>query len=83
MLVDAFGNVPYSEALMGQENSRPKYDDAFTVYKDLVVNLSKAIANLDSNYDGFGTADVLYNGDVAFMEEIWGFFKTKNRNEAG
>ena len=49
---------------MGDENSQPKYDDAFTVYKDLVAKLSSAIADLSSNYEGFGTADVLYNGDV-------------------
>ena len=67
VLIDAFGNVPYTEALMGAENSRPKYDDAFTVYKDLVADLSSAIADLNSNYDGFGSADVLYNGDV----DLW------------
>jgi hypothetical protein len=77
MLVDAFGNVPYSEALMGSENSRPKYNDAFTVYKDLVVNLSEAIANLDSNYEGFGTADVLYNGDVALWKKFGASLKLR------
>lgn len=68
VLVDAFGNIPYSEALMGAENSRPKYDDAYTIYKDLVVRLNKAIADLDPDYDGFGLADVLYEGDVALWK---------------
>jgi hypothetical protein len=77
VLIDAFGDVPYSEALMGSENSRPKYDDAFTVYKDLVVNLSEAIANLDSNYDGFGTADVLYNGDVDLWKKFGASLKLR------
>jgi hypothetical protein len=77
VLIDAFGDVPYSEALMGSENSRPIYDDAFTVYKDLVVNLSEAIANLDSNYDGFGTADVLYNGDVDLWKKFGASLKLR------
>jgi hypothetical protein len=65
VLVDAFGNVPYSEALMGSENSRPKYDDAYTIYKDLLVRINKVIADLDDNYEAFGTADVLYGSDIA------------------
>lgn len=77
ILLDAFGNVPYSEALMGAENSRPKYDDAFTVYKDLVTKLSSAIGNLDSNYDGFGTADVLYNGDVDLWKKFGASLKLR------
>lgn len=65
VLVDAFGNVPYSESLQGSTNSRPKYDDAFTVYKDLIARLNAAIADLDTGYDGYGEADVLYGGDIA------------------
>lgn len=69
-LVDAFGDVPYTEALMGGDNSRPKYDDAYTIYKDLFVRLDKAIADLDGNFDGFGSADVLYNGDVSLWKKF-------------
>jgi hypothetical protein len=77
ILVDAFGDIPYSEALKGAENSRPKYDDAFTVYKDLVEVLSGAISDLDSNYDGFGTADVLYNGDVGLWKKFGASLKLR------
>jgi hypothetical protein len=70
VLVDAFGNVPYSEALMGSENSRPKYDDAYTIYKDLLVRVNKVIADLDENFDGFGTADVLYGSDIVLWRKF-------------
>jgi hypothetical protein len=70
VLVDAFGNVPYSEALMGSDNSRPKYDDAYTIYKDLLVRINKAITDLDENWDGFGTADVLYGSDIALWKKF-------------
>lgn len=43
-LVDQFNNVPYSEAFKGQGNLTPKYDDALTIYKDLVAQLNTAIA---------------------------------------
>jgi len=65
VLVDQFGNIPYTEALKGAENSRPKYDDALTIYQDLIARLNDAISKLDPDYDSFGSADLLYGGDVA------------------
>lgn len=70
ILVDAFGNVPYSEALMGAENSRPVYDDALTIYLDLIDRLDAAIALMDADYDSFGDADVIYGGDVALWKKF-------------
>lgn len=70
VLVDQFGNVPYTEALMGAENSRPAYDDALTIYKDLIVRLNKVIADLDENYAGFGDADVLYDDDIVLWRKF-------------
>ena len=70
ILVDQFGNIPYTEALMGGENSRPKYDDALTIYQDLITRLNKAIADLDGDYDSFGTADILYGGDAAAWKKF-------------
>jgi hypothetical protein len=70
VLVDAFGNVPYTEALQGSTNSRPKYDDAYTIYQDLIVRLNAAITNLDPGYDGFGDADILYSGDVGLWKKF-------------
>lgn len=70
VLVDAFGNVPYTEALQGAANSRPKYDDAYTIYQDLMTRINAAIANFDENYGSFGTADILYGGDVALWKKF-------------
>jgi hypothetical protein len=62
-LVDLYGNVPYFEAL-DINNFRPKYDDGLTIYKDLGTRLTKAISQLDTTNDSFGTADLIFNGDV-------------------
>lgn len=47
-LVDAFGNIPYSEALLAPDNNAPKYDDAATVYQALFARLDAAIDLIDA-----------------------------------
>lgn len=65
VLVDTFGNIPYTESLDPQNFPSPKYDGAVDVYKDLFVKIDDAIANLDSDFASFGSADFVYSGDVA------------------
>lgn len=65
VLVDTFGDVPYAESLNLEEHPLPKYDDAETIYRDLISKLTASSAALDASYDSFGTADIIYNGDVA------------------
>lgn len=62
-LVTTFGDVPYSQAL--KTTITPQYDDAATVYKDLLKRLDVAIADLDVAYPSFGGADRIYDGNVA------------------
>ena len=69
ILVDAFGNVPYTEALMGSANSRPKYDDAYTIYMDLIARLDAAIAMMDEDYDGFAN-DVYYTTEALAISKV-------------
>ena len=64
LLVDVFGNVPYTEANLGIVNSRPKYDDAKTVYYAMIDQLSSSITNLTDASEGFGDADILYKSDI-------------------
>ena len=52
-LVDAFNNVPYSQAFQVATNVTPKYDDAQTIYNMLV-------ADLDSSFIYFDTAKYFY-----------------------
>jgi len=70
VLVDQFGDIPYSEALLSSVNSIPKYDDALTIYKDLITRLTAAIASIDVTSVGFDKADVLYEGDVVLWKEF-------------
>lgn len=65
VLVDTFGDIPYTEAL-DLENSTPVYDDDAAIYADLVVRLNGAIDQLEAGAGGFGGgADYIYDGDAA------------------
>lgn len=62
-LVEAYGDIPYSEAL-DFSNPTPKFDDAQTVYTNLLNRLSAAISNLNTAGKGFESADLIYEGDI-------------------
>jgi hypothetical protein len=63
-LVATFGDIPYTQA----ENASipfPKYDDAKTVYADLLMRIDTCIAGLNVNENAMGSADLIYGGNVA------------------
>lgn len=68
-LVDLFGNMPYSEALQGINNTTPKYDDAFTIYKDLLTKVTAAYNNFDASSKGFDN-DFIYNNDISKWKKL-------------
>lgn len=68
--VDAFGDMPYSESLLGIENASPVYDDAATIYADLLARLTADIATLDANEGSYGSADFIYGGDVTLWKKF-------------
>lgn len=47
-LVDTFNDIPYSEALKNNANLAPKYDDAATIYQDLIAKLDAAISTINN-----------------------------------
>ena len=64
VLVETFGNVPYSQAL-NINNLHPAYDDGLTIYKDLIHRLDTTMVGMDPAFESFGKADNMYQGDVA------------------
>lgn len=65
VLVSSFGNIPYSEAL-DKTKLFPVYDDAKTVYPDLMKRLSDDISKLTASSPGFSsTEDYIYKGSTA------------------
>ena len=56
-LVNTFGDIPYTEAL-DFEKALPKYDNAATVYDDLLTRLDNAINSIDESEGGFGSSAI-------------------------
>lgn len=71
-LVDAFGNIPYTQALRGEELIlTPEYDDAFSVYQDLFAKLGDAIDLIENSATALtltAASDPLY-GDILTRSE--------------
>ncbi|HTI89412.1 MAG TPA: SusD/RagB family nutrient-binding outer membrane lipoprotein [Puia sp.] len=63
-LVEAFGNIPYTDA-GNINNLSPKYDDANTIYTDLFKRLYSAIDSLNTTGTGFGSYDLVYGDKIA------------------
>jgi len=67
LLVDIYGNIPYSEALQRSGLATPKYDDAKTVYEGLITDLTNAISlieNADAVAEVPGDDDAMFGGDM-------------------
>lgn len=61
---DLFGDIPYSEALKGNQNLTPAYDKQEAIYQNLIVTIDKGISNIKSNVGANpGSADIIFNGD--------------------
>jgi hypothetical protein len=69
MLVDVYGNVPYTEALKGNANPTPKYDKGEDIYKDLFRQIDTGIALIRN-------ADVAKNKDIAANDIMFAANKT-------
>ena len=63
VLVDTFGDVPYSEAL-NTAIILPKYDDDAEIYPDLINRVNLALADLDDSQGSFNTGDIINGGDI-------------------
>ena len=61
-----FGDIPFSEALKGQENLSPAYDSQQQVIAGVLARLDDAIALLGSPKGASpGSADLVYQGNAA------------------
>lgn len=77
MLVDTYGNIPYSEAFQGTVKATPKYDKAVDVYNGIFADLDAAIAllnddavnDLAKNPD-IATADLVYKGNRTMWKKF-------------
>lgn len=75
MLINMFGDVPYSEAFQGQQLLTPKYDDQQTLHATSIQLLDEGIAEInktDSKLKLDNNSDVIHEGDtVAWIKTAY------------
>jgi hypothetical protein len=67
LLTDFYGDVPYSEALMGSDDLFPKYDSQEEVYKGIIADFKTAATLLSKQANQYTlidpSQDLYYQGD--------------------
>lgn len=77
VLVDVYGNVPYSEALKGSGNATPAYDQGVNIYKDLFRQIDAGIALIKAaNTSATGPNKDIAKNDIMFggNKTLWAKF---------
>lgn len=73
-LVDAYNNVPYSEAFQLSNYITPKYDKGEDIYKSLLAELDSALANVNAATAGgdpkIQSADIMFGGDATMWKKF-------------
>ena len=67
LLVDLYGDVPYTEANQRINNPTPAYDDAELIYKAVIDSLTDAAVlaqNLPEIAENPGNQDIIFGGDM-------------------
>lgn len=73
LLVDFYGDVPYSEALLRSEEATPVYDNAETIYEDLITELDTAITLINAANSASlapGIDDVIFGGNMTTWKKF-------------
>lgn len=73
LLVDAYGNIPFSQALDFEQYKNPIFDDAKGVNASIIAMLDEALAKKSDAAaitPGMGSSDLIFGGDI----DMWGKF---------
>lgn len=79
LLVDTYNSVPYFDALSGNGNTRPKFDDPTLIYADLAKQIDSAILLINQGENATGALvpinvssgqDPLFGGDMDMWKEF-------------
>ncbi|AZA73172.1 SusD/RagB family nutrient-binding outer membrane lipoprotein [Chryseobacterium indoltheticum] len=78
-IVDLYGDAPYNEAFMGQQNTTPKYDNDADIYKILISKLEEANALIDAADDNAlePVSDIVFHGDMDKWKALSNTIKLK------
>ena len=60
LLVDAFGDVPFTDAIKGTDLLAPKYDKDADVYTGLITLLDEGLASIDTSAPAPSSGDIVF-----------------------
>jgi len=82
IMTDAWGEIPYSEALSPDRTFLPVYDKQDAIYADLITQLKAAAAMFSPGGDDLGAGDLIYGGDVANWSKFANSLRARLLNRA-
>lgn len=73
LVVDVWGDVPYSEAQLLRDNTKPRYEDDAVIYPKLILLLTEAITDLNAPLSALNpqTNSVIYPGAYTTVRANW------------
>ena len=79
VLAEAYGDVPFTEALDFEKYKNPKFDDAKSVNQGIIVMLDEAIAKKTdaSSKSSMGSNDFVFQGDIDMWVKFANSLKLK------
>ncbi len=84
ILVDVYGNVPYTEALKGSGNPTPKYDKGLYIYQQCLREIDAGLALINaavvttSNANkNIATNDIMFQGNKAKWNQLGNTLKLR------
>lgn len=89
LLVDAYNDIPYTDALKGEGSLTPTYTAATTIYADLARQLDSAIAIINrtdtasGEIKNMGSVDILFGGDATLWKQFANTLKLRLLVKAG
>jgi len=82
IMVDLFGDVPYSEALKAEVNFDPKVDQGDAIYTSLLALIDEGLADLEKeNTLPLTSNDLIYGGDITAWRKMGNTLKLKMYNQ--
>jgi hypothetical protein len=80
MLVDEFNDIPFSQALLGGANFRPKYDSASVIYPALASMIDSGIAAINAAPSANAIpaqSDPLFQGNMSLWKQFGNSLKLR------
>lgn len=77
MMVDMFGNIPYTEAVQNTDIPNPNYDNGEDIYPLIFTLIDEAISALSDNSSIPIETDLYYEGDVSKWIKLANTLKLK------